>query len=120
MNDICKKLGMLAVVGGSLAAYSASAECYTVTRGPTYDGRWPQNLSLSTDTNVLREYYPSQCSGNYICDIVSYRIQWFNGTWSPDYYPGVNDVDWKTNYDGSQRRVLSYFYDHNHSYTFCN
>ncbi|AKJ06177.1 Hypothetical protein AA314_07803 [Archangium gephyra] len=51
---------------------------------------------------------------------VRYRIQWFNGIWSPDYYPGANDVDWVTHSGGYQRRVWSYFYDHTHELTFCN
>jgi len=47
-------------------------------------------------------------------EILSYRIQWFSGSWSPWYVPGVDDVDWKTNADGSSRRIWSYFADHVH------
>jgi peptidoglycan hydrolase-like protein with peptidoglycan-binding domain len=52
-------------------------------------------------------------------EILKYRIQWFNGTWSPWYVPGVEDQDWKNNYDGSERRVWSYFDDHTHEYVKC-
>ncbi len=52
-------------------------------------------------------------------EILQYRIQWFDGSWSPWYVPGVNDVDWKTNLDGSQRRIWSYFDDHTHEYIYC-
>jgi hypothetical protein len=51
--------------------------------------------------------------------IKAYKIQWFNGIWSHWYTPGVNDIDWKRNYDGTQRRVWSYFTDRNHIYTIC-
>jgi len=107
----------------------ASATCYTVTRHPTYDGRWVygmdgypsgDDISIHTDNYTLKATYPAQCGGPFGCDVVSYRIQWFNGTWSPNYYPGANDVDWVTNSGGYQRRVWSYFYDHTHQFTFCN
>ncbi len=52
-------------------------------------------------------------------EILKYRIQWFNGAWSQWYVPGQNDVDWKTNLNGTQRRVWSYFDDHNHEYEKC-
>jgi hypothetical protein len=101
----------------SLGAGAASAECFTITRGPTYDVRWTASDSLSTDTRAFREYYPSQCSGLFLCDVVSYRVQAFTGEWSPEYFPGVND---HTQGSGGARRVWRDFYDHVHSYTFCN
>ncbi|MDQ1281729.1 MAG: hypothetical protein QG630_80 [Patescibacteria group bacterium] len=52
-------------------------------------------------------------------EILKYRIQWFNGSWSPWYVPGVNDQDWKNNYDGTTRRIWSYFDDHVHEYEKC-
>jgi len=52
-------------------------------------------------------------------EILQYRIQWFNGNWSPWYTPGVDDIDWKTNLDDTQRRVWSYFADHSHEYIVC-
>lgn len=91
--------------------------CYTITRGPTYDLEWTFSLSLSTDTRMLHEYYPSQCAGNFLCDVVAYRIQAFNGEWSQEYYPGVNDL---ALFNNTQRRMWFNFYDHNHAYTFCN
>ena len=145
MIAMSKKLGLLALVlstsalaGGSEpqpvpvpvpAAISSSSEsiypnspgnapsCYTISRGPTYDLDWTFNLSLSTDTRLLRDYYPSQCGGPALCDIVSYRIQHSNGDWSQEYYPGVNDV---ALYNGLPRRLWFAFYDHHHAYTFCN
>ncbi|MFA4873624.1 MAG: CARDB domain-containing protein, partial [Patescibacteria group bacterium] len=53
-------------------------------------------------------------------EILKYRIQWFSGSWSPWYVPGQDDVDWKTNTDGSQRRVWAYFDDHTHEYEKCS
>ncbi len=52
-------------------------------------------------------------------EILRYRIQWFSGGWSDWYTPGIDDVDWKTNNDGSLRRVWAYFGDHNHEYEKC-
>ena len=96
---------------------SIVAGCYTITRGPTYDLEWTFSLSLSTDTRMLHEYYPSQCAGNFLCDVVAYRIQSFSGEWSQEYYPGVNDL---AVFNNTQRRMWFNFYDHNHAYTFCN
>ena len=118
MKSLIQALGLVGVVGGTaLPALPAHSECFTITRGPTYDSQWAQNNSLSTDTRALREYYPAQCGGNYLCDIVTYRIQSFNGEWSNDFFPGVNDY---TNTNGKQRRVWLNFHDHTHAYTFCN
>src|SRR3989338_7711531 len=52
-------------------------------------------------------------------EILKYRIRWFNGSWSAWYVPGQNDIDWKTNTDGSKRRVWAYFDDHVHEYEKC-
>lgn len=52
-------------------------------------------------------------------EILKYKIQWFNGRWSNWYTTGVNDLDWKTNYDGTERRVWSYFTDHTHEVMMC-
>ncbi|MHC4779969.1 MAG: hypothetical protein ACYTFG_15465 [Planctomycetota bacterium] len=62
----------------------------------TRDGYW---TALGLDTSAHPEIY-------------SYRVKWFNGKWSPWYFPGIEDVDHKTNRDGSQRRMWSYFTDH--------
>ena len=66
---------------------------------------------LGLDTNIDQRILGGK--------IQAYKIQWFNGTWSPWYTPGVNDLDWKINYNGTQRRVWSYFTDHNHIYKIC-
>lgn len=52
-------------------------------------------------------------------EIARYRIQWSSGAWSRWYIPGVDDVDWKTNFNGSLRRVWSYFADHTHEVEIC-
>ncbi|MBM3228999.1 PKD domain-containing protein, partial [Candidatus Parvarchaeota archaeon] len=52
-------------------------------------------------------------------EILKYRIQWFSGGWSDWYTPGQNDIDWKVNNDGSQRRVWGYFADHTHEIVKC-
>lgn len=44
-------------------------------------------------------------------EILSYRIQWFNGRWSKEFFPGDGDTDWKEN---GTRRVWCYFDDHSH------
>ncbi len=46
-------------------------------------------------------------------EIDQYRIQWFNGNWSPWYTPTVDDKDTKVNNDGSWRYMISYKQDHN-------
>ncbi len=46
-------------------------------------------------------------------DIDQYRIQWWNGNWSPWYTPTVGDMDTKVNNDGSWRYLISYLQDHN-------
>ena len=54
--------------------------------------------------------------------IMSYKIQWFDGTWSDWYFPGYNDLDWKAfTINGKKylRRVWAYFGDHNHMYVTC-
>lgn len=53
-------------------------------------------------------------------EIIEYRIQWFNGGWSPWYVPGVGDLDSKTNYDGTKRLLWSYFQDHNYEIKTCD
>jgi hypothetical protein len=53
-------------------------------------------------------------------EILQYRIEWFDGSWSPWYVPGVNDLDWKNNLDGTARRIWSYFDDHTHEYILCS
>lgn len=117
MRWFIKALGVVGCLGGVLGASAARAECFTITRGPTYDINWTLNNSLGTDTRAFREYYPAQCAGLFLCDIVAYRVQSFTGDWSQEYYPGVND---HTNWNGNSRRVWHNFYDHVHAYTFCN
>ncbi|MCJ8271105.1 MAG: hypothetical protein MJK04_17105 [Psychrosphaera sp.] len=77
-----------------------------VTRSALGNAIWAQNDSLWTDNQQLG------------FNITRYQIQWFNGNWSGNYYPGANDVDWKTTPTGAARRVWSYFSDHNHKYCY--
>ncbi|MFC5741157.1 hypothetical protein [Dyella tabacisoli] len=125
------KSGLLrvCVAGALLFAGSAQAGCWSYQSGPTYDSRWylgvdnvadGDDASLLTDNALLQQKFPSQCGGQFGCDVVSYSIQWGNGSWSAPYYPGVNDTDWVVNTGGYQRRVWSYFYDHNFQMTYCN
>lgn len=81
------------------------AQCLKeTTEQPTFEIRWSQGLAVDNDVRIIGKM------------IVGYQIQWFNGSWSQVYTPGVDDIDWVTNNDGSQRRVWSYFYDHTHRY----
>jgi len=70
----------------------------------SYNYHYWENLGLNTASHP---------------EIKKYRIRWFDGSWSPWYTPGQDDVDWKTNGDGSTRRVWSYFDDHYHKYVVC-
>lgn len=82
--------------------------CTQVTSDYHNDIRWAAGLSLEVDQAIR--------GGN----IVAYKIQWSNGTWSPWYVSGVNDIDYKYNTaSNTMRRMWSYFYDHKHSYIIC-
>ena len=71
-------------------------------RKPTRDKYW-EKLHLDTSAHP---------------EILRYKIQWFSGGWSDWYTKGKDDLDWKTNYDGTKRRVWSYFTDHTHEVEF--
>jgi hypothetical protein len=71
-----------------------------ITSGIPLRIKYWQDLGLDTSTHP---------------EIYKYQIQWFSGYWSPWYTPGVNDVDWKL----SNRRVWSYFEDHNYRIKKC-
>ena len=73
--------------------------CRIVKRKPTKDRVWERlGLDISKHPEIKR-----------------YRIHWFSGRWSKWYTPGKDDIDWK----GSDRRVWSYFTDHNHEFEKC-
>lgn len=75
----------------------------------TRDRRWVKGLNTEMDNKILQG------------DVVAYKIQWFNGSWSGWYVTGVNDIDWKFNRrTNDMRRMWSYFNDHNHQYIICN
>lgn len=73
--------------------------CKLINRDPTRDKYW-EKLGLDVSKNP---------------EITDYRIQWFSGEWSPWYKAGLNDLDWKNR----NRRVWSYFTDHNHEFIQC-
>ena len=74
----------------------------------TGERRWVQGLNTEMDNKILQG------------DVVAYKIQWFNGSWSGWYVTGVNDIDWKYNRStNDMRRMWSYFSDHNHQYIIC-
>jgi len=54
--------------------------------------------------------------------VMAYKIQWFDGSWSDWYFPGVNDLDSKSyTVSGKKylKRVWAYFVDHSHIYVTC-
>ena len=75
-----------------------TSDIFREVRKPTRDKYW-EKLLLDTSAHP---------------EILRYRIQWFSGGWSDWYTKGEDDLDWKTNYDGTKRRVWSYFTDHTH------
>lgn len=99
---------------------SSQPKCKEVTRRAVFrrECGWETGLYRNLD-----HYY---LNGR----IIAYKIQWFNGSWSGWYVPGVNDIDgkvnvyrhscrhfpWKLN---SVRKIWSYFYDHTHKYILC-
>ncbi|KAL3853328.1 hypothetical protein ACJMK2_016876 [Sinanodonta woodiana] len=97
---------------------STQAICTDVTtKSPTSDCRWAAGLNINVDQVILQGR------------IVAYKIQWYSGSWSDWYVPGINDIDSKYNPSGrtcsisynvnSMRRMWSYFYDHFHKYIIC-
>lgn len=70
-------------------------------------------------------WYRSGLSLDAHPQVISYRIQWFNGNWTEEIIPGVEDEDSVKNYpaesfpDEGRRKLWSYFYDHNHEITSC-
>ncbi len=95
---------------GDCIAYdiSTQARCTEVTEAATPDSRWYQGLNVNVDQVVK--------GGR----IAAFQLQWFNGSWSGWYVPGVNDIDSKYNTsNATMRRMWSYFYDHTHRYILC-
>lgn len=99
-------------------------QCTEVTEGPR--GKGGNNCAWTSSTDLMLD---QKLLGG---KIVAYKIQWFNGIWSPWYVPGYNDMDWKFNNINTQstcqdivtqpyslRRVWSYFQDHTHTYIIC-
>lgn len=91
-------------ISSQLPSVVKKCDAYKIVKEePTRDKYW-EKLGLDTSLHS---------------DIVAYKIQWFSGAWSDWYLTGINDLYWKTNLDGSERRVWSYFTDHNHIYIQC-
>jgi hypothetical protein len=102
--------GAAACSGSDCVIYDLSTQssCTEVNEAATYDSRWTVGLSSQTDQTVLGGH------------IVAYKIQYFSGSWSGWYVPGVNDIDIKFNTSANtERRQWSYFYDHAHDYIIC-
>jgi len=69
---------------------------------------WYKGLNTEIDQNILK--------GN----VIAYKLQWSNGSWSGWYVTGVNDLDIKFNTSNStMRRMWAYFGDHKHLYIIC-
>jgi hypothetical protein len=99
---------------------TASTQCFLHEQAASSDIRWTQGLSLDIGEERLREYHPEQCGWPGVrCSIDFYQVKWFVGIWSERFFPGQNDIDRKLNYDGTQRRMWSSFYDHTHRYRYC-
>ena len=98
---------------------STQSKCVEVERPRTLDCRWKIGLYHDMDYVILKG------------KIAAFKLQWFSGSWSGWYVPGINDLDGKFNINAvscgsypqkgnSMRRMWSYFYDHTHKYILCN
>ncbi|XP_052284142.1 uncharacterized protein LOC127880779 [Dreissena polymorpha] len=105
-------------VGQDVVIYDATSQpkCQLVNRPAKFDCRWHAGLDMADQI----------IEGGRI---IAYRIQWFNGSWSTWFGPGLNDLDIKFNPNAatcdvpvkakSMRRMWSYFYDHTHEFIIC-
>lgn len=108
--------------------FKAEATCWNVTRGPQRNTRWylgldnvaytADDLSLTVDNVILKQLYPANCPTTWGCDVVRYKIQWFNGAWSDYFYPGSQDIYQKPGENA--RHWWACFNDHTHSFEYCN
>ncbi|MFA6273658.1 MAG: Ser-Thr-rich GPI-anchored membrane family protein, partial [Candidatus Paceibacterota bacterium] len=98
------------IIGVSKASAESVCEEKTITesalRGASSIGYW-----WKLGTNIP--------AGSEASKVLRYRIQWFSGNWSPWYVPGESDIDSVKMPDGTDRRIWSYFDDHNHQYVKC-
>ncbi len=97
-----KEMTVLGVKEGS----DLTVECQnpvTKTIAPTKDDDWEKGLDVSGHD-----------------DIQAYRVKLDNGQWSDWYVPGINDIDWQKNADGSQRRLWARFTDYTHEIIVCD
>lgn len=96
--------------GSDCVIYDLSTQiaCTYKSSGPTNNMAWVKGLNRNVDFQ--------QFGGR----IAAFRLQWFGGSWSGWYVPGINDIDIKFN-PGPQtmRRWWAYFYDHNFEYILC-
>ncbi|MDP3274223.1 MAG: hypothetical protein Q8Q09_03455 [Deltaproteobacteria bacterium] len=102
---------------GDCIAHSIATQdtCLMFDRAATGDNRWAQGLSLEIDSAIFTE------QNQHGWNVVSYRIQWSNGAWSPWLVSGVNDLDHKYNpTHNTMRRMWSYFADHPHQALACH
>ncbi|MFH1866716.1 MAG: fibronectin type III domain-containing protein, partial [Patescibacteria group bacterium] len=105
---------------------SNQTSLYGISDSPVFFERTVQPIYCSSTSSIVKEGpLGNSTFGNLGLDIFShpeilkYRIQWSGGGWSDWYTPGVDDVDWKTNDNGTKRRVWGYFGDHMHEYEKC-
>ncbi|PIW96034.1 hypothetical protein COZ84_00350, partial [Candidatus Kuenenbacteria bacterium CG_4_8_14_3_um_filter_39_15] len=118
-NGCSKNLGEGCTINNTQAIHNISCSV-------SADNTPPPPVCATGKTTIIQEQplrgYVYQALGLDISthpEIMKYRIRWFNGSWSAWYIPGQNDIDWKTNLDGSKRRVWAYFDDHVHEYEKC-
>lgn len=73
-----------------------------ITAPPQHNTQWVNSLDLDLDIRILNQ------------KIIAYQIQWFSGSWSGWYVPGINDLYQKAG--EPLRRVWATFNDHNYRY----
>ena len=110
--SLVSSIGLL-VAQNIIYDINTQAKCTEVLRSRTNDCRWPAGLDM---TDQIIE------GGR----IAAYKIQWFSGSWSGWYVPGVNDLSTTFNPSArtcslsyrarSMRRRWSMFYDHTHKF----
>jgi len=105
--------------------FTYNNECYLKESGQALDYYGPcrthcREIKTTNRKATFDDYWKFMgTDANKVPDILKYRLKWFTGSWSPWYYPGHDDMDWKTNLNGTKRLVWAYFYDHEHEFVKC-
>jgi hypothetical protein len=94
-----------------------TVNCTEELKSPSRDCRWAAGAGTRMDEII------------YGGRIAAYKLQWFGGSWSGWFVPGMNDRDPKFNvnlltcsvpyYAKSLRLAWAYFYDHTHTIIIC-